>query len=152
MLVAIEGRETMEKAIIIEDKGPNIWVRIVWFIFVGLWLGQIALVIAWICNVTIVLLPLGITLLNKLPQIFTLRMMKKQFTAETASDVIRVRSVSPQQRAFWQRALYFVLVGWWFSLLWLELAWLLGVIIIGLPLSFWMFGRAAIVTTLERIG
>jgi uncharacterized membrane protein YccF (DUF307 family) len=138
--------------IVTEEKGPPLLLRIVWFLFVGWWLGQIAILVAWFCNATILLLPLGITLLNKLPQVFTLRMMKRRSTVEASSDLVVVRSVAPQQRPFWQRALYFVLIGWWFSLLWLELAWVLGVIIIGLPLAFWMLGRAAIVTTLERMG
>ena len=48
----------------------------------------------------------------------------------------------------WSVRLYFVLIGWWFSLLWSLLAWLLCVTIIGLPLGVWMFNRLPSVTTL----
>ena len=50
-----------------------------------------------------------------------------------------------QQRPFVIRALYFLLVGWWASALWLSVAWgLMSVTLgLGLPLAFWMFNRAS---------
>jgi hypothetical protein len=53
------------------------------------------------------------------------------------SSILR-HSVGAEQRPFWQRAIYFVLVGWWFSGFWMGAAWLLSVLIITLPLGFWM--------------
>jgi uncharacterized membrane protein YfcA len=40
------------------------------------------------------------------------------------------------------------LIGWWFSLIWSVVAWLLCVSIIGLPIGAWMFNRLPNVTTL----
>jgi uncharacterized membrane protein YccF (DUF307 family) len=54
------------------------------------------------------------------------------------------------QHPFALRALYFALIGWWFSLVWSVLAWALCVSIIGLPLGVWMFNRLPEVTTLMR--
>ena len=45
------------------------------------------------------------------------------------------------QNPFILRAIYFVLIGWWFSLIWSLLGWLLCVTIIGLPLGVLMLNR-----------
>ncbi|MBI2913341.1 MAG: YccF domain-containing protein [Chloroflexi bacterium] len=133
------------------SERPNIFVRALWFIFIGWWLGQIVLLVAWVANLLVLTLPLGLWLLNRLPQVFTLRPMAhdiEAFHTERGTVIVR-RDV--EQRGFWVRAVYFVLIGWWFSLLWLELAWVLGLTVIGLPMSFWMLGVSAAVTTLRRM-
>ena len=55
------------------------------------------------------------------------------------------------QRSFLVRAIYFLLIGWWFSAVWLVLAWLLAVTIIGLPAAQWMFFRVNAILTLQRL-
>jgi uncharacterized membrane protein YccF (DUF307 family) len=118
---------------------------------VGWWLGQLAVLCAWFLNLLIVTLPLGMYILNRLPQIFTLRPSSTQWQVQQVTeDVTVVTAVEVPQRDFWLRAVYFVLVGWWFSLIWLELAWLAGLTLVLLPLSFWMFSASAAVTTLRR--
>jgi uncharacterized membrane protein YccF (DUF307 family) len=77
-------------------------------------------------------------MLNQLPQIMTLR--RQRHSLQLAAG----RSSVP----FAARAIYFLLVGWWLSLLWSELAWLASALIIGLPLGFLMFERAGTVATL----
>ncbi len=54
------------------------------------------------------------------------------------------------QRPLLLRALYFLLIGWWFSGLWLAAAYLALISVVGLPLAFWMYGRVGAVTTLYR--
>ena len=55
---------------------------------------------------------------------------------------------SAPQRSWLVRALYFVLIGWWFSLGWSLAAWALCVTIIGLPIGVVMLNRLPNVTTL----
>ena len=49
------------------------------------------------------------------------------------------------------RAVYFLLVGWWFSGVWMAVAYALLISIIGMPIAFWMYGRVGAVTTLHRV-
>ena len=115
-----------------------IGIRALWFVFVGLWAGQIWLLVAWLLNLTLIGLPLGVWMLNQLPQIMTLRQQRRGLQL----------SVGRSSVPFAARVIYFVLVGWWLSLLWVELAWLASALLIGLPLGFLMFERAGTVATL----
>lgn len=134
----------------IEERAPGILIRAVWFVFVGWWLGQWAVLAAWVSIVLVVTLPLGLYILNRLPQVFTLRPSSQNWQIEaTSHGATVIRSAEAEQYNFWLRAVFFVLVGWWFSLIWLEVAWLAGITLILLPLSFWMFSQAAAVTTLR---
>jgi uncharacterized membrane protein YccF (DUF307 family) len=118
-----------------------IGIRALWFLFVGLWAGQIWLLVAWLLNLTLIGLPLGLWMLNQLPQVMTLRQQRRGLQMPTG------RSGVP----FVARAIYFVLVGWWLSLLWVELAWLASALLIGLPLGFLMFERTSTVATLAEV-
>ncbi len=130
---------------------PNILVRVLWFVFFGWWLGEIVLLLAWVSMILILPIPLGLWMLNRLPQVFTLRPYRYRVEAfQTEAGTILARQ-NVEQRGFLIRALYFVLIGWWLSLIWLELAWVLAFIIVGLPLAFWMFGVSARVATLRRM-
>ena len=55
-----------------------------------------------------------------------------------------------RQRPFLLRAIYFLLIGWWFSGLWMAVAYVLLLSIVGMPAAFWMYGRIGAVTTLFR--
>lgn len=49
------------------------------------------------------------------------------------------------------RAIYFLLIGWWFSAVWIVLAWLIAITILGLPVAQWMFLRVNTILTLQRM-
>ncbi len=134
------------------DRGPGCLIRILYFIFIGLWLGGIVTILAWVLNVTIIGLPLGLWLLNRLPQLMTLKPAPVEGRVIVVDGKVVYRETSLRQHPFLLRALYFLLIGWWFSLLWLILAWLLtGLSLgLGLPLAFWMFDQVPAVTTLAR--
>jgi uncharacterized membrane protein YccF (DUF307 family) len=49
------------------------------------------------------------------------------------------------------RAIYFLLVGWWFSAIWIVLAWLIAITVLGLPVAQWVFLRVNAILTLQRL-
>jgi uncharacterized membrane protein YccF (DUF307 family) len=144
---------TQSTSVKVPKSGPGIIIRILYYIFVGSWLGLIWTLIAWIFNLTIIGLPIGLAMINRIPQIMTLRPARVNATAEVVNGQTVIKQTSIKQRPFLARALYFLLIGFWFSLVWMLLAWLFSTVTLGLglPLSIWMFDRAPAVTTLARI-
>jgi len=49
--------------------------------------------------------------------------------------------------------LYFIVIGFWFSLVWMLLAWIFATLTLGfgLPLALWMFDRTPAITTLANV-
>lgn len=136
--------------VVAESAEPNLLIRALWFFFVGWWLSGLATLLAILLQLTLIGIPLAIWVINRIPQIVTLKSSRKLAAATDASGVTTVANADREQLPFWQRALYYVLVGWWAVSLWLGLAWLAAVTILGLPLAFWMYGATGKLQTLRR--
>jgi uncharacterized membrane protein YccF (DUF307 family) len=136
----------MAQPMVVEARGPNLLVRVLWFLLVGWWLGGIVSAVAWFLVVIIIGLPIGLWLINRLPTVITLRPQEQSWTVDAAGVVRAGR----EQASFLLRAVYFVLIGWWFSGVWMAVAYVALLTIIGIPLAFWMYGRVGAVTTLYR--
>ncbi|GAA5527963.1 YccF domain-containing protein [Herpetosiphon gulosus] len=132
------------------NTGPGCLIRGLWFIFVGLWLGAVVTGLAWFLIVSIIGLPLGLMLLNRLPQMMTLRPNPANAQMVVLSNGQVVVGYGRPQQAFIIRAIYFILIGWWLSGIWLATAWAIAGFSfgLGLPISFWMFNRVPAITTL----
>jgi uncharacterized membrane protein YccF (DUF307 family) len=135
-----------------ERDNPNIILRLIWFVLVGWWLGFWAIVAAYLCLVLIIPSPIGIAILNRLPRIFTLRAPARTIIVRDADGTFFVEQGKVDQRSWLIRLPWLLLIGWWAGLFWLSAAYLTTVLTagFGLPISFWMFGRAAKVITLQR--
>ena len=106
---------------------------------------------AWVLMVTILGIPLGVAMLNRLPKIYALREPAQRVRISRRQDGSLVeQEIDQPQVNILLRAIYFILIGWWFSALWMEAAYLLCTTIIGLPLGFWMFDRVPGVLSLKR--
>jgi uncharacterized membrane protein YccF (DUF307 family) len=134
------------------EEGPGCLIRGLYFLFIGLWLGAIWMFVAWFFNITIIGLPVGLSMLNTLPQVMTLRPRRVQTTVSVVNGATVVRQGTIAQHPFLLRALYFIVIGFWFSLVWLIIAWIISgfTLGLGLPIAFWMFDRVPAVTTLAR--
>jgi uncharacterized membrane protein YccF (DUF307 family) len=133
--------------IVARNDGASLLVRAIYFIVIGWWLSGIWAAIAWLLSVSIIGLPLGLYMLNRLPQVVTLKPSARNLTVTPSGQLLEM---NVRQRPFLLRAIYFLLIGWWFSALWIIVAWALHASIIGMLLGFWMFNRVPAVITLAR--
>jgi uncharacterized membrane protein YccF (DUF307 family) len=119
----------------------SLLVRALWFVVVGWWATPAVVNVAWFLNATVVGIPLGIKLINLVPTVLSLREPRSltEPDAPTAG-----------QRSLLVRGVYFLLVGWWLSWLWANVAAFLAITVLGLPVAFWMFNRLPYVTSLYR--
>ena len=133
-----------------KDQFPFI-LRTLWFIFIGWHVTFWWVLAAWLLNLTIIGMPLGLWMLNRVALVLTLRTQRTYAVGEIRDgEVVAWRTQGAPQSPFILRALYFLLIGWWLSLIWSLLGWLLCVTIIGLPLGVLMLNRLPAVTTLMR--
>ena len=123
-------------------------LRVIWFFVLGWELTGAWILVAWALNMTIIGLPLGLWMINRVPQVLTLKARSGEW--ETNLVTGKTRYVSAGQVPWLLRAFYFVFIGWWLSLLWAAIAWLLCITIIGLPLGILMLHSLPAVTTLQR--
>ncbi len=133
------------------QEGHGCLVQTLWFLVFGWWMSQLAVVVGYLLVATVLLMPLGFALLNRVPYLATLRRAARVTNASVQEDgaVVVERSDKPQ-RPFWQRALYFLVIGWWFALIVLELGWLLTATVLLAPVGLALMGWFPTAITLRR--
>lgn len=136
--------------IFMQQQGPGCLVRALWFVFVGWWLAGLAITVAYLAALTVVGLPLAFWLFNLTPTLLTLRPRTQTIQAVNVGGTTVLRNVTIDQHPLWLRALYFLLVGWWFGAIWLTVAYVLCLTIVGLPVGIYMMDRTGGVMTLLR--
>ena len=133
--------------VIVRQNRPGCLIQLVWFVLVGWWLGQLWIAVAWFLAATIIGIPLAVVMFNKLPDIIALR-GTDTYTVSFYGNRAVVNN-TPQYPLL-LRALWYLLVGWWLTGVWVELAYVLCLTVIGLPLGFWMFDKVPAVLSLRR--
>lgn len=124
-------------------------LRLAWFWTIGLILGWGGIWIGWICMLTIIGIPFGLFIFNRIPMIMTLQLPHADRYKLTLQEN-EVFVGNGAQLPLFLRIIYFLAIGWWLSLFWVHIAYLLSVTIIGLPVGFWMFNRLPFVIYLTR--
>jgi len=132
------------------EPGVPFLIRVLWFFLIGWHATLYWVAIAWLLNLTVIGLPLGVWMLNRVPLVLTLRMQSSYHVTELRDGRLVNWYQNAPQHGWLLRLVYFILIGWWFSLIWAFLGWLLCVSIIGLPVGVWMLNRLPAVTTLMR--
>ncbi len=126
-------------------------MRFAWWLFVGWWASGIAVGVAWFALATIIGIPLGIWIINRLPSILTLRPRTRTWVLGQDAEGRQVVSEAGRAQVAWYvRGLWFVLVGWWASALWMSLAWTVQLTVLGIPIALLMFNRTPFVASLYR--
>jgi uncharacterized membrane protein YccF (DUF307 family) len=137
--------------IINAQKGPGCLLQVLWFLFIGWWLGQIWIAVSWVLMLTVVGIPFGVMMLNRIPQIMALRGQQSGITVTNVGGVTVVSNGgSAPQHNMVIRAIYFVLIGWWLSAIVMEVAYVLCITIVGMPLGFALFDAVPALVSLRR--
>jgi uncharacterized membrane protein YccF (DUF307 family) len=143
----IPGRATTT----VYERGPNLLVRFLWWLFIGWWASGIAVAIAWVALITIIGIPLGIWIINRLPTILTLRPRTRHWSLGQDQYGNTVVADMGRPQVPWPiRGIWFVVVGWWASAIWMVIAWLIQLTVIGIPIALLMFNRTPFVASLYR--
>lgn len=125
-------------------------LRLVYFVFAGWWIGAAVALAGWVCCLTIVLLPIGVFVLHRLPLVTTLTMPDDEYRPMKHHGEYRVMRETDSV-PFLFRALWFFCVGFWLSFVWIKLAFLLGATFVLTPVAFWMINRVPAILTLEGV-
>lgn len=137
-----------------QNQGPGFLVRALYFIFIGWWAGLFWLNVGYFLCLTVILLPFGLLMLNRLPQVMTLRPSGRQTQVSVSTSggttTVNVNVGGTQQYSMLIRAIYFILVGWWAGFFWAYLAYFLCISIFLLPVGLIMFNNLPLVLTLRR--
>lgn len=138
--------------IVIRDKdgGPGCLTQVVWFVFIGWWLSQLAVLAGYALVITVILMPFGFALLNRVPKLATMRSFDEEINAQYKDGVLVVERSQKEQRHWFTRLVYFLVIGWWFGLLVLELAWLFTSTLVFAPIGLSLFRFAPKALTLHR--
>ena len=133
--------------VVVRQNRPGCLIQLLWFVLVGWWAGQLWIAVAWFFAATVIGIPLAVKMFNKLPDIIALR-GAENFTVSRYGNQTVVREM-PQYNIL-LRALWYALVGWWLTAIWVEAAYVLCLTFILMPMGFWMFDRVPMVLSLRR--
>ena len=100
---------TSQNIVIPQRKAPGLLIRGLYFLLFGLWFSGVWAAVAWVLCVTIIGLPFGLWMLNRLPQVSTLQAQRQDLVITSAG---KVYTADMRQHPFLLRAVYFVLIGW----------------------------------------
>jgi uncharacterized membrane protein YccF (DUF307 family) len=138
---------------------PGCLVRTIWFFFVGWWLGLIWLHIGFLLCFSVIFLPIGLLMLNRLASIITLRASGDTPVMQTVYQAGPGQVYTPRitywhpgtlQYPFIARAIWFLFIGWWVGYLTAIIGYLLVATLILMPVGITMLENLPAVLTLRR--
>jgi len=101
----------------IQQHQHSLFVRALYFFFIGWWAGLIWLNIGYFFVLTVIGLPIGLLMLNRLPLVMTLKPASQSVNINITGSITNINISGAQQTNFLLRVLYFVFVGWWAGLI-----------------------------------
>ncbi|TMF52303.1 MAG: YccF domain-containing protein [Chloroflexi bacterium] len=125
-------------------------MRALYFIFIGWWAGLFWLNMGYFFVLTVIGLPVGLMMLNRLPTVLTLKPASQQVNINITGGVTNINIGGAQQVSFLIRAVYFVFIGWWAGLLLAWAAYALFVLVVTIPLGVMLLNLLPTVITLRK--
>lgn len=135
--------------VVIKVKSHGLIVRIIYFVFVGWWLGLAWALLSWLVYATVILAPLGSAMLSKVPGLISLKAREKKISVETNASGTTVKQEDVEQHNLLLRIIYYPF-GLVFSLVAILAAWLLCCLIVTMPLGIWLYGKVPWIASLHR--
>jgi len=134
----------------IQQKEHGLFMRALYFIFIGWWAGLFWLNMGYFLVLTVIGLPVGLLMLNRLPTVLTLKPASQQVNINITGGVTNINIGGAQQVSFLIRAVYFVFIGWWAGLLLAWAAYALFVLVVTIPLGVMLLNLLPTVITLRK--
>ena len=125
-------------------------MRALYFIFIGWWAGLFWLNMGYFFVLTVIGLPVGLMMLNRLPTVLTLKPASQQVNINITGGVTNINIGGAQQVSFLIRAVYFVFIGWWAGLLLAWAAYALFVLVVTIPLGVMLLNLLPTVISLRK--
>ena len=133
------------------NTGPSMLIRAIWYLLIGWWLAGAVMAAAWFLAITIIGLPFAFYLVNRIPTVLTLRPRREHSAVVTGPDGLTRHEPMPvEQYSLAIRLLYFVVVGWWLSAIYMAVSYVLFLTVIGIPVGLMMVNRLPFVFSLHR--
>ncbi len=124
-------------------------VRVLYFVLIGWWLAILWSLMAYIFCVSIVAMPVGVMMFNRIPLILTLKPVYQEnvyYRTDTGDEVKVARRELPMVI----RIIYFILLGWELTGIWVIISLILCLTIVGMPLGITMLNHVPLVLTLKQ--
>jgi uncharacterized membrane protein YccF (DUF307 family) len=127
----------------------GLFVRALYFIFIGWWFGLLWALLSWVMYATVIGAPLGAVMMNQVPGAISLKAKEQHIAVVPEPGGYAAGRIRVRQRPLWARILYYP-IGLVLSLLLILLAWLLCVLVITIPLGILLFNKVPVVASLHR--
>lgn len=134
----------------IQQSSPSFFLRVIYYLFIGWWAGFFWLNLGFFFCFTVLLLPVGLVMLNRLPTVLTLRPVGQQTSVSVSGSNVTVNVGGTRQLSFLARAVYFIFVGWWAGYFWALIGYFFCLSIFLLPVGLIMLNRLPLVLTLRK--
>jgi uncharacterized membrane protein YccF (DUF307 family) len=132
------------------EQDEHAALRMVWLAFAGWWLSALWVAIAWLAILLVVPLPTGFRIIAHLPLAVSLKRPGDERYDVVKNTLARIEHGRLRQRPFIVRLVYFIVVGWWFSIGWIIVAWGASLLPRSQPAALMIFMRLPAVMTLRR--
>lgn len=121
-----------------------ILLQFIYFVLIGWWAGALAAVVGYLLCLSIIGLPFGVLLMDRLP---TLIFLHPKGTACPEGYEHRHRQ---EDLPLLLRAVWFIFIGWELGFLAVCVGYLLTITLIGMPFGIWVLNRVPLVISLSR--
>lgn len=118
-------------------------VRFLYFLTIGWWFGALAASLGFVLCSSIIGLPFGVMIFNRLPTFVFLRE-----EGETCEYGPRHRH-PVEELPFLLRIIWFFVIGWTIGMVFLTVGYVLVLTVIGIPIGLWLLNRVPKALTLS---